>query len=179
MYLESQNIRYTDWGLWQNHVALFCIMLGFFLLAYVQLRRIPKYKWVIRVCVSSICCDNICVFGSLPFYPNGELTNSRTFMTEFYLISKGYQFFSSDILSNYSTAGWSYFCWSAIFGPDNLQGIPCKLVMISQVLLFKIDVVVKVGCLYTPGKMVREDFFGLFHYNLWCHTSSSVKTLLY
>ncbi|XP_071829121.1 broad substrate specificity ATP-binding cassette transporter ABCG2-like isoform X2 [Apostichopus japonicus] len=44
MYLESQNIRYTDWGLWQNHVALFCIMLGFFLLAYVQLRRIPKYK---------------------------------------------------------------------------------------------------------------------------------------
>lgn len=44
MYLKDQGIKDTTWGLWQNHVALSCFIMGFFFLAYVQLRRIPKSK---------------------------------------------------------------------------------------------------------------------------------------
>ncbi|XP_072038572.1 broad substrate specificity ATP-binding cassette transporter ABCG2-like isoform X1 [Amphiura filiformis] len=43
-YLISQGIRYDTWGLWQNTVAVVAILVGFMFLAYVQLRRIPKYK---------------------------------------------------------------------------------------------------------------------------------------
>jgi len=44
IYLEAQGIRYDSWGLWQNIVALIAIAVGFLILAYIQLRRINKYK---------------------------------------------------------------------------------------------------------------------------------------
>jgi len=43
-YMERQGIPYGDWGLWQNILALGTISLGFLMLAYIQLRRINKYK---------------------------------------------------------------------------------------------------------------------------------------
>ncbi|XP_071829137.1 broad substrate specificity ATP-binding cassette transporter ABCG2-like isoform X2 [Apostichopus japonicus] len=43
-YLTQQGIDYSPWGLWQNQVALFSITVGFLVLAYIQLRRIPKLK---------------------------------------------------------------------------------------------------------------------------------------
>ena len=44
-YLETQDIDYdTHWDLWQNIVALVGITAGFLVLAYIQLRRINKYK---------------------------------------------------------------------------------------------------------------------------------------
>lgn len=44
-YLEKQGIKYeTPWDLWQNIMALGIITIGIMLLAYIQLRRIPKLK---------------------------------------------------------------------------------------------------------------------------------------
>ncbi|XP_071829124.1 broad substrate specificity ATP-binding cassette transporter ABCG2-like isoform X2 [Apostichopus japonicus] len=43
-YLENQGIDYTVWGLWQNGVALFCMTVGLLVIAYIQLRRMPKLK---------------------------------------------------------------------------------------------------------------------------------------
>ncbi|PIK50784.1 ATP-binding cassette transporter subfamily G member 2a [Apostichopus japonicus] len=43
-FLDSQGINYTTWGLWQNHAALAVIIVFFFTLAYIQLRRVPRYK---------------------------------------------------------------------------------------------------------------------------------------
>jgi len=45
LYLEDQAIDYeTHWDLWKNVFALGVMIIGFLFLAYVQLRRIPKYK---------------------------------------------------------------------------------------------------------------------------------------
>nr|XP_055061981.1 broad substrate specificity ATP-binding cassette transporter ABCG2b isoform X1 [Misgurnus anguillicaudatus] len=44
MYLESQGIDYSTWGFWQNQVALLGIILICMTLAYVQLRRINRWK---------------------------------------------------------------------------------------------------------------------------------------
>lgn len=44
VYLDAQGIRYDDWGLWQNTVAVSAFLVGFLFLSYVQLRRIPKFK---------------------------------------------------------------------------------------------------------------------------------------
>lgn len=43
-YMVQQGIVDGTWGLWQNILALACIGLGFLILAYIQLRRINKYK---------------------------------------------------------------------------------------------------------------------------------------
>ncbi|TRY64422.1 hypothetical protein DNTS_017116 [Danionella cerebrum] len=44
MYLQSQGIDYSVWGFWQNEVALLGIILVCMTLAYVQLRRINRWK---------------------------------------------------------------------------------------------------------------------------------------
>ncbi|XP_035262830.1 broad substrate specificity ATP-binding cassette transporter ABCG2-like [Anguilla anguilla] len=44
MYLKAQGIDYSLWGFWQNQVALFGIMFVCMVLAYVQLRRINRWK---------------------------------------------------------------------------------------------------------------------------------------
>ncbi|KAA0722578.1 ATP-binding cassette sub-family G member 2 [Triplophysa tibetana] len=44
MYLQSQGIDYSMWGFWQNEVALLGIILVCITLAYVQLRRINRWK---------------------------------------------------------------------------------------------------------------------------------------
>lgn len=42
--MRENGIKYeTDWDLWQNPMALGIIIIGVLMLAYVQLRRIPKY----------------------------------------------------------------------------------------------------------------------------------------
>lgn len=43
-YLKLQGIDYSVWGFWQNEVALMGIILICMLLAYVQLRRINRWK---------------------------------------------------------------------------------------------------------------------------------------
>jgi len=43
-YFTDQGIPSGPWGLWQNIVAMFSITLAFFILSYIQLRRINKYK---------------------------------------------------------------------------------------------------------------------------------------
>lgn len=43
-YLEEQGIDYSVWGFWQNEVALMGIILVCMFLAYVQLRRINRWK---------------------------------------------------------------------------------------------------------------------------------------
>ncbi|XP_076467726.1 broad substrate specificity ATP-binding cassette transporter ABCG2-like isoform X2 [Babylonia areolata] len=44
-YLEAQDIPYeTTWDLWVNEVALLIFALGFFVLSYVQLRRLNKLR---------------------------------------------------------------------------------------------------------------------------------------
>ncbi|KAK7491867.1 hypothetical protein BaRGS_00016886 [Batillaria attramentaria] len=44
-YLQSQDIPYTEpWDLWVNIVALAAIAFGFFVLSYVQLRRLKKLR---------------------------------------------------------------------------------------------------------------------------------------
>ena len=44
-YLTEQAIAHeTAWDLWQNIMALGIITIGLMLLAYVQLRRIKKFK---------------------------------------------------------------------------------------------------------------------------------------
>ncbi|XP_030636009.1 broad substrate specificity ATP-binding cassette transporter ABCG2b [Chanos chanos] len=44
MYLKTQGIDYSAWGFWQNQVALLGIMLVCLVLAYIQLRRINRWK---------------------------------------------------------------------------------------------------------------------------------------
>ncbi|KAM6940889.1 broad substrate specificity ATP-binding cassette transporter ABCG2b isoform 2-T2 [Lycodopsis pacificus] len=43
-FLKSQGIDYSAWGFWQNQVALLGIILVSMTLAYVQLRRINRWK---------------------------------------------------------------------------------------------------------------------------------------
>ncbi|XP_074542766.1 broad substrate specificity ATP-binding cassette transporter ABCG2b [Halichoeres trimaculatus] len=43
-FLKAQGIDYSTWGFWQNQVALLGIVLCCMLLAYVQLRRINRWK---------------------------------------------------------------------------------------------------------------------------------------
>ncbi|XP_038060930.1 broad substrate specificity ATP-binding cassette transporter ABCG2-like isoform X2 [Patiria miniata] len=43
-YLDQQGIDDTDWGLWQNNVALGSMSVIFLVLGYIQLRRIHKLK---------------------------------------------------------------------------------------------------------------------------------------
>ncbi|XP_061535739.1 broad substrate specificity ATP-binding cassette transporter ABCG2b [Phycodurus eques] len=44
VFLRSQNIDYSTWGFWQNQVALLGIIVVCMVLAYVQLRRINRWK---------------------------------------------------------------------------------------------------------------------------------------
>ncbi|XP_044047465.1 broad substrate specificity ATP-binding cassette transporter ABCG2b isoform X3 [Siniperca chuatsi] len=44
LFLKSQDINYSVWGFWQNQVALLGIILVCMFLAYVQLRRINRWK---------------------------------------------------------------------------------------------------------------------------------------
>lgn len=44
VYLETQGIDYSTWGFWQNHVALGGIITVCMVLAYIQLRRINRWK---------------------------------------------------------------------------------------------------------------------------------------
>ncbi|XP_064817910.1 broad substrate specificity ATP-binding cassette transporter ABCG2-like [Oncorhynchus masou masou] len=44
VYLETQGIDYSTWGFWQNHVALAGIITVCLVLAYIQLRRINRWK---------------------------------------------------------------------------------------------------------------------------------------
>nr|XP_046227440.1 broad substrate specificity ATP-binding cassette transporter ABCG2b isoform X2 [Scatophagus argus] len=44
LFLEEQHIDYSVWGFWQNQVALLGIILICMFLAYVQLRRINRWK---------------------------------------------------------------------------------------------------------------------------------------
>ncbi|KAK9540663.1 hypothetical protein VZT92_003102 [Zoarces viviparus] len=44
VFLKSQDIDYSAWGFWQNQVALLGIILVSMSLAYVQLRRINRWK---------------------------------------------------------------------------------------------------------------------------------------
>ncbi|XP_041789600.1 broad substrate specificity ATP-binding cassette transporter ABCG2b [Chelmon rostratus] len=44
VFLQAQGIDYSVWGFWQNQVALLTIILICMLLAYVQLRRINRWK---------------------------------------------------------------------------------------------------------------------------------------
>ncbi|XP_033108287.1 broad substrate specificity ATP-binding cassette transporter ABCG2-like isoform X2 [Anneissia japonica] len=44
VYLMEQGIDYSSWGLWQNQMALFIMSMGFLVLAYIQMRTIPKFK---------------------------------------------------------------------------------------------------------------------------------------
>uniref|UniRef100_UPI0037E8C6E3 broad substrate specificity ATP-binding cassette transporter ABCG2b n=1 Tax=Semicossyphus pulcher TaxID=241346 RepID=UPI0037E8C6E3 len=44
LFLKSQGIDYSVWGFWQNQVALLGIILVCMVLAYVQLRRINRWK---------------------------------------------------------------------------------------------------------------------------------------
>eukprot|EP00057_Strongylocentrotus_purpuratus_P005969 XP_011660443.1 PREDICTED: ATP-binding cassette sub-family G member 2 [Strongylocentrotus purpuratus] len=43
-YLDDQGIKYSTWGLWQNHMSLLILGVGFMAIAYIQLRRMPKLK---------------------------------------------------------------------------------------------------------------------------------------
>lgn len=45
LFLSSRGIDYSVWGFWQNHVALLVIITVCMFLAYVQLRRINRWKW--------------------------------------------------------------------------------------------------------------------------------------
>ncbi|XP_066536218.1 broad substrate specificity ATP-binding cassette transporter ABCG2c [Hoplias malabaricus] len=44
MYLDHQEIDYSSWGFWQNQVALGGIMCVCLVMAYIQLRRINRWK---------------------------------------------------------------------------------------------------------------------------------------
>ncbi|KAK6301162.1 hypothetical protein J4Q44_G00292600 [Coregonus suidteri] len=44
VYLETQGIDYSTWGFWQNQVALAGIITMCMVLAYIQLRRINRWK---------------------------------------------------------------------------------------------------------------------------------------
>ncbi|XP_061848297.1 broad substrate specificity ATP-binding cassette transporter ABCG2 isoform X2 [Colius striatus] len=42
-YLRSQGIDPTSWGLWQNHLALACMIIIFLIIAYLKLRLMKKF----------------------------------------------------------------------------------------------------------------------------------------
>ncbi|XP_020843971.1 broad substrate specificity ATP-binding cassette transporter ABCG2 [Phascolarctos cinereus] len=42
-YLKNQGINLSPWGLWENHVALACMMIIFLVIAYLQLLFIKKF----------------------------------------------------------------------------------------------------------------------------------------
>lgn len=43
--MKEQDIKFgSDWDKWVNVVALFVIAIGFFVLGYIQLRRMKKLK---------------------------------------------------------------------------------------------------------------------------------------
>ncbi|MEQ2275863.1 hypothetical protein XENORESO_009874, partial [Xenotaenia resolanae] len=42
-YLDYLGIKYSSWGLWENHVALTVMMVVFLLIAYLKLRYIKKF----------------------------------------------------------------------------------------------------------------------------------------
>uniref|UniRef100_H2Z7L7 ABC transporter domain-containing protein n=1 Tax=Ciona savignyi TaxID=51511 RepID=H2Z7L7_CIOSA len=44
IYMEAQGIEYGVWGLWVNIVALGSMCFGFLFLAYIQMRRVNKFK---------------------------------------------------------------------------------------------------------------------------------------
>ncbi|XP_078284434.1 broad substrate specificity ATP-binding cassette transporter ABCG2-like [Rhinoraja longicauda] len=44
IYMIEQGIDYSVWGFWQNQLALLCLMIIFFLLAFIQLLTIDKWK---------------------------------------------------------------------------------------------------------------------------------------
>ncbi|XP_032868649.1 broad substrate specificity ATP-binding cassette transporter ABCG2-like isoform X2 [Amblyraja radiata] len=44
VYMIEQGIDYSVWGFWQNQLALFCLMIIFLLLSFIQLLRIDKWK---------------------------------------------------------------------------------------------------------------------------------------
>eukprot|EP00057_Strongylocentrotus_purpuratus_P008081 XP_011662555.1 PREDICTED: ATP-binding cassette sub-family G member 2 [Strongylocentrotus purpuratus] len=43
-YLADLDISFSNWDLWQNHVALSCIVIILFTLSYVALLKVPKHK---------------------------------------------------------------------------------------------------------------------------------------
>ncbi|NXG52309.1 ABCG2 protein, partial [Psilopogon haemacephalus] len=43
-YLENQGIEVSSWGLWQNHLALLCMTLGFLTIAYLKLCLMKKFS---------------------------------------------------------------------------------------------------------------------------------------
>uniref|UniRef100_A0A8C6X6M9 Broad substrate specificity ATP-binding cassette transporter ABCG2 n=1 Tax=Naja naja TaxID=35670 RepID=A0A8C6X6M9_NAJNA len=43
-YLESQGIDATNWGLWQNHVALACMTIIFLTISYLKLHFMKKFS---------------------------------------------------------------------------------------------------------------------------------------
>ncbi|XP_061438932.1 broad substrate specificity ATP-binding cassette transporter ABCG2-like [Rhineura floridana] len=43
-YLKSQGIEATAWGLWQNHIALACMMIIFLTISYIKLRFMKKFS---------------------------------------------------------------------------------------------------------------------------------------
>nr|XP_055044667.1 broad substrate specificity ATP-binding cassette transporter ABCG2 isoform X1 [Misgurnus anguillicaudatus]XP_055044668.1 broad substrate specificity ATP-binding cassette transporter ABCG2 isoform X1 [Misgurnus anguillicaudatus] len=43
MFLEQQGIDYSEWGLWQNHLALGIMSIIFLIIAYLKLRFIKKF----------------------------------------------------------------------------------------------------------------------------------------
>ncbi|XP_062989093.1 broad substrate specificity ATP-binding cassette transporter ABCG2-like [Elgaria multicarinata webbii] len=43
-YMDQQDIDYSTWGFWENDLALLCLTCVFLLLAYIQLRRINRWK---------------------------------------------------------------------------------------------------------------------------------------
>ncbi|XP_036960043.1 broad substrate specificity ATP-binding cassette transporter ABCG2b isoform X1 [Acanthopagrus latus] len=44
VFLQSQDIDYSTWGFWQNQVALLGIIMVCMILAYIQLRRVNRWK---------------------------------------------------------------------------------------------------------------------------------------
>lgn len=45
-YLYYQGIKYTTWGLWENHVALSVMTVIFLIITYLKLRFIKKFTWM-------------------------------------------------------------------------------------------------------------------------------------
>ncbi|NWV36924.1 ABCG2 protein, partial [Grantiella picta] len=43
-YLKNQGIDYSTWGLWQNHLALACMSVIFFTIAYLKLHFMKKFS---------------------------------------------------------------------------------------------------------------------------------------
>ena len=44
-YMDDLDVSYgSAWDLWSNQVAIMGMIVGFLTLAYIQMRRIPKWK---------------------------------------------------------------------------------------------------------------------------------------